>query len=417
VKTNQAIGQNPKTKDKREGENIHGIIIKDQIECVCQFSPGFEITLVNQACCRYFGSRHKDLLGESFMALIPEKDQAILRQRLLALSPEHPIMIFEQCTASPIGEIQWQEWIIQGIFNDSMEIVKFQVIGRDITESKLSEKDLVKNERQYRSVVEDQMELVCRYQPDCKITFANEAYCRHHGKELDEIIGKSFLPSIQPEDRGEIFNFIKSADPNHPVVTSIQRITNSNGETTWVEWCRRALFGNSGKLYEIQAVGRDITEFKKAEAALKSSKQALRKKNIELKRKHTALTEVLEQIEHQKQQIKDEVIANVDKLLIPILDQLILKGPEIDTKYLILIKRSLHDLTCSFGQKITHKSLKLTPKEIQISNMIKRGLSSKEIADLSNISCHTVARHRQGIRKKANIINKNVNLRTFLLDM
>ena len=138
---------------------------------------------------------------------------------------------------------------------------------------------------------------------------------------------------------------------------------------------------------------------------------------MELKRKHTALTEVLEQIEHQKQQIKDEVIANVDKLLIPIVDQLLLRGLEIDTKYLILIKRSLHDLTSSFGQKITHKSLKLTPKEIQISNMIKRGLFSKEIADLSNISYHAVVRQRQGIRKKANIINKNENLRTFLPDI
>jgi len=293
-----------------------------------------------------------------------------------------------------------------------------QTIGRDITKSKLSEKDLEKkSERQYRSVVEDQMELVCRYQPDCKITFANESYCRHHGKEPDEIIGQSFLPYLQPEDREKIFKFIKSADPNHPVVTINQRITNSNGETIWVEWCRRALFDNAGKLYEIQGVGRDITEFKKAQAALKSSREALRKKNIKLKRKNTALTEVLEQIEHQKRQIKDEVIANVEELLIPMLEQLISKGQRIDAKHLILIKRSLHDLTSSFGRKITHKSLKLTPREIQISNMIKRGLSSKEIANLCNISCYTVARHRQSIRKKANIINNNMNLRTFLMDL
>lgn len=292
-----------------------------------------------------------------------------------------------------------------------------QAISRGTTQIKLSKKDLAISERQYRSVVEDQMELVCRYQPDGTVTFANEAYCRHHGKEPDEIIGKSFLPYLQPEDRDEIFKFIKSADPNHRVITINQQITNSNGETKWVEWCRRALFDNAGKLYEIQGVGRDITEFKKAQAALKFSEEALLKKNMELKRKNTALTEVLTQIENQKQQIKDDVTANVEDLLIPMLEQLISNNSRIEAKHLILIKRSLHDLTSSFGRKITQKSLKLTPREIQISNMIKRGLSSKEIASLCQISGYTVARHRQSIRKKANIINKNMNLRTFLLDM
>ena len=289
---------------------------------------------------------------------------------------------------------------------------------RKIKDKRESENtDIVKKERQYRSVVEDQVELVCRYQPDGTITFANEAYCRHHGKKPDEIIGKSFLTYLQPQDRKSVFNFIKSADPSHPIITVDQRITNSNGETIWVEWCRRALFDNAGKLYEIQGVGRDITEFKKADAALKSSRKTLRQKNIELKRKNTTLTEVLEQIEHQKRQIKDDVIANVEELLIPMLEQAISKGPKIDGQLLILIKQALRDLTSSFGRKITHKRLKLTPREIQISNMIKRGLSSKEIASLCNISSYTVARHRQSIRKKATIIKKSINLRSFLLDM
>ena len=109
--------------------------------------------------------------------------------------------------------------------------------------------------------------------------------------------------------------------------------------------------------------------------------------------------------------------ANVEDLLIPMLEQLISNNSRIEAKHLILIKRSLHDLTSSLGRKITQKSLKLTPREIQISNMIKRGLSSKEIASLCQISGYTVARHRQSIRKKANIIRKNMNLRTFLLDM
>ena len=174
------------------------------------------------------------------------------------------------------------------------------------------------------------------------------------------------------------------------------------------------LFDDSGKLKEIQSVGRDVTEYKKTAEALKASEEDLRRKNIELERKNNALTEVLEHIEHQKLQIKDDVIANVNELLIPVLDQLISKGSKIDKIYLNLIKRSLKDLTASFGQKITQKSLKLTPREVQICNMVKRGLSSKEIASFLNISFFTVGRHRHNIRKKMKITNEKANLNTFL---
>jgi PAS domain-containing protein len=57
------------------------------------------------------------------------------------------------------------------------------------------------NRVQYQHVVEDQMELVCRYLPDCTLTFANQAYCRYHEKSRAELIGKSFLPSVRPDDR------------------------------------------------------------------------------------------------------------------------------------------------------------------------------------------------------------------------
>ncbi len=270
------------------------------------------------------------------------------------------------------------------------------------------------NSVQYQHVVEDQMELVCRYLPDCTLTFANQAYCRYHEKSREELIGKSFLPSVRPDDRQVVLKFIESTNPENPISTEIQQITKSSGEIFWVEWRRRTLFDEAGKLFEIQSVGRDVTEYKKTAEALKASEEDLRRKNIELERKNTALTEVLEHIEHQKLQIKDDVIANVDELLIPALDQLVSKGSRIDKIYLNLIKRSLEDLTSSFGRKISQKSFKLTPREVQICNMVKRGLASKEIASFLNISLFTVGRHRHNIRKKLKITNKTVNLNIYL---
>lgn len=270
---------------------------------------------------------------------------------------------------------------------------------------------------QYFQAVEDHMGLVCRYLPDGTLTFANRAYCRHYNKNLKELIGQSFLPSVHPKDRRDLIKFIKLATPKNPQSIQIQQIIKSNGETFWVEWRRWALFDDSGNLQEIQSVGRDVTEYKKTEKALKATEKDLRRKNIELARKNNALTEILERLEHQKLRIKDDVITNINEFLIPLVDQLIAKGSRIDTKYLNLLKRALEDLTSSFGRKITLKSYKLTPRELQICHMIKRELSSKEIAHLLNISPFTVARHRHNIRRKLRIIKEPVNLVICMQDL
>ena len=79
-----------------------------------------------------------------------------------------------------------------------------------------------------------------------------------------------------------------------------------------------------------------------------------------------------------------------------------------------MLQYHLEELTSSFGRKITEKSVRLTPREIEICNMVKGGLTSKEISNLLNISRQTVEKHRKNIRHKLGISNKDINLTSFL---
>lgn len=261
---------------------------------------------------------------------------------------------------------------------------------------------------------QEQNEFICIFKKNYKIAYASPSLCNYFKRKPEKLIGKNFLDSIFKNERPAIDHQLARLTPQNPVLTFECHLKNSENQQAWQKWTFWAVFGNSGRFKEFRAIGRDITDLKKAEDALRSSEEALRKKNEELERKNTALIEVLEQIEHQKNQIKNDVITNIDELLFPILEQMGIRDAKSNREDIDLLKRSLNNLATSFGRKITHKSLGLSPREIQISNMVKQGLTSKEISNVLNISVHTVGRHRHSIRKKINITHRERNLNTYL---
>ena len=172
------------------------------------------------------------------------------------------------------------------------------------------------------------------------------------------------------------------------------------------------IFDGEGRIVRFVDLMRDITVRKRAEEMLKESEARLREQKLALEQKNIALREILGQIEIEKKQMEDWIAANIDNLLLPILKRISLTGTS--SKYIKLIQRNLEELTSSFGIKIIERKTKLTPREIEICNMIKNGFTSKEISSLLNISCQTVEKHRKNIRYRLGISNKKVNLTSFL---
>ena len=79
-----------------------------------------------------------------------------------------------------------------------------------------------------------------------------------------------------------------------------------------------------------------------------------------------------------------------------------------------MIKSNLNDIISPFGRVLSLSDLKLTPREIQIANLIKEGRTTKEIAKLLRLSDRTITTHRDNIRKKLGLKAKKANLRTYL---
>ncbi|MFH1504359.1 MAG: helix-turn-helix transcriptional regulator [Candidatus Omnitrophota bacterium] len=124
---------------------------------------------------------------------------------------------------------------------------------------------------------------------------------------------------------------------------------------------------------------------------------------------------MIKHIERAKDKMRLDITANVSEIISPILARM--RKRKTHDKYIDLLEGYLKELTSSFGCKITHKSNKLTPREIEICNMLRGGLTTKELSGLLNISIQTVERHRKSIRKKLGISHKAVNLTSHLQNL
>ena len=81
---------------------------------------------------------------------------------------------------------------------------------------------------------------------------------------------------IVEEDRERVRRTLGAISADNPVATVEERVLRPDGEVRWQQWISRGIFDEAGRLVEMQGVGRDITERKRAEEALRRSEEDYR---------------------------------------------------------------------------------------------------------------------------------------------
>jgi PAS domain S-box-containing protein len=210
-----------------------------------------------------------------FIDLVLHDDPALVAKYPL-MRREGRTLIAE--TTSPFlyngrGATIW--FIAAPLYNTQDTIIGAIESIRDITERKEAERALNESEERYRNVVEDQTEFICRFRPDGTHIFVNEAYCRYFSLNRKEILGHRFRPKIPEKDRERVKRFFASLTPDHLVDFIEHRIIMPDGSIRWQRWSDRAIFDKDGHIREYQSVGRDTTEQKTVENALRTSQVIL----------------------------------------------------------------------------------------------------------------------------------------------
>lgn len=162
----------------------------------------------------------------------------------------------------------------------------------------------------------------------------------------------------------------------------------------------------------------EITSRKRAEESLKKREMELEQQKQYLEEANTALRVLLKQREEDKRELEEHVVSNVHQLVNTYI--LKLKQTSLDprqSQYVEIIENNINEIISPFSHSLSSKYFHLTPKEIQVAGLVKDGKTTKEIADIMNISTSVIDFHRKNIRKKLGLNNKKDNLQSFLISL
>jgi PAS domain S-box-containing protein len=307
----------------------------------------------------------------------------------------------------------WIRCIDKAIQWNGGRMVRFE-IAIDIHDRKMAEEALRESEQKYRQLVENIHEVIYATDEKGIVTYVSPAIETLTGFSPSEIVSRHFSEFIFKDDFARIVDRYNEALSSQERPTEYRVMTKS-GEPLWVRTFSKPI-REGEEVKGLQGVLSDISEQKRTEAALKMREKELSSKTAYLEEMNGALRVLLKARQEDKKEVEERVLLNMREHVIPYLEKL-KKGLEDEKQktYLEIAEANMRSITSSFSRDLHFKHLNLTHTELHISNLIRDGKTTGEIAQLMNLSVRTVESHRKNIRKKMGLTDVKANLRaTFM---
>jgi len=230
-------------------------------------------TFLNDSICRIHGYPKKELMGMNNRQYTKKE---VAKKVFKAFNGVYK-------TGKPLKHIDWQiirkdgvERYIEAsvsLRKDSLgKPIGFRGIIRDITKRKQAEEDIREGEEKYRTIIENMDDIYFEVDIKGNITFINPSSCKMSGYSEEELLGMPFKKISAPDGIekvkqyfGKIFLTGKTGKP------FLWNLVKKNGEQGFSELVASLIRDKQGKPIGFKGIGRDVTERKQAEKALRES--------------------------------------------------------------------------------------------------------------------------------------------------
>ncbi len=360
--------------------------------------------------------------GRTEKLLIP-KEEALNKNAYDLLPPELAEMTERNVKASlSTGEIFEYEYSLPvdgGIHYYEARMLRCSpdevlVLVRNVTERKQAENQFLELNARKRAMLDTTLQSIVLFSSAGEIVMLNktaEFWIKQvYGHDAKE--GDSAFVFPHPEDIESFrLNFRKAL--NGKKTAGEWRTRDQSGKVFWFALDYLPIWENN-VVSGICFCAMNITELKLLEEEIKNRQTEAEEQSRLLERKNIALSELIDHARVERELFERRISNNIEQIVLPIVSSMKLASGERREEYAQLLENSLRDLLSEKGSRLARPELGLTPREIQICEMIKQGLSSKEIAKLLGIGLRSIDSHRYNIRKRLGLSDRSFKLITYL---
>lgn len=302
---------------------------------------------------------------------------------------------------------------------------------RDITRRLQLETSLKESEKRWQFALEASGDGIWDWNLETNEVFYSDQWKAMLGFETNEMASTfdEWDSRIHPQDRKRVYDAIhRHFAGGSPLYQSEHRMKCKDGSYKWIlDRGKVITWNDSGKPLRMIGTHTDLSERKKAEEILKSSKDLLEKhveertaeliiKTASLEELNTALRVVLNQREEDRKIFDETLAGNLQRLILPYIEKLqkTALSPNQAT-YLAILQSHVAEIGSRLLRKLSLEHQGLTPTEMQVAILIRDGKGTKNIAETLRVSVKAVEFHRNNIRRKLGIKNKKENLKSHLI--
>lgn len=263
---------------QKSGERYRAVV-EDQTELICRWVSDGTLSFVNEAYCRFFDKQRDELVGKPFTPLIPEEDHYAVNKHISSLTSSNPSGTIEHRVIAPNGGLHWMQWHNKVILGLEGQILEYQAVGRDITERKRLEEALHESQQRNEflaNIIRLSSQPFAMAYSEGRIDLFNSAFEKLTGYSADELRTIDWTTDLTPPEwhKTEQQMLAELHHTGLPVQYSKEYIR-KDGTRVAVELLVNLASDRLGNP-EYYSFVTDITERKRAEAALRESEERFR---------------------------------------------------------------------------------------------------------------------------------------------
>jgi PAS domain S-box-containing protein len=252
----------------KRSEEKYRELISTSLDGIISVDPQMRIIIWNQGAEKIYGYTEKEMLGQSIVKVIPERDRDKTKKLLARLSnPESDNSKYKVVVGEGLRKDRTEIPIELSLSSRKVEETCIvTAIVRDISERKEAEKKIQKAADEWRITFDSINDWVSIHDRDFQFIRVNRSMAKALNKDIKDIVGKKCYQYLHGTTK-PLANcpHIKAIQSKKPAKAEVRL----NNPDIYVEISVSPIFNENGEVTSTVHITKDITERKEAEEKLR----------------------------------------------------------------------------------------------------------------------------------------------------